>query len=410
MARPRTPIGTFGAISVETARNGTVYARTRYRDEDGRLRLVQASGSNAAAAERSLKARLARRTSRSADTSVITADSSFAKLVELWLEDLDLEGRISPRTRELYEWNMRHLVLPTFQHLALREVSVSRVDRFLKAQAATSYNRAKQAKVVLNLALGLAVRYEAITRNPVLSAARLHKPASTTVALTVDQVDAIRSAVGRWRTGRGLSGPKPDGQLGQIIEIMLGSSARIGEVLAMRKCDVDVTCTPATVRICGTIVSPKGKPTYRQNHPKTSTSRRTVSVPSFAAEVLRQRLVTVADEDPEHLLFFSRNHTPLTTNNVRRQLRAVLDEAGIGGVTPHAFRRTVATVVNRAAGTDLAAELLGHASPDITRLHYIEKDDAVNPRTAEILEQLSPTRSAGDGRGARTTGESRTGG
>ena len=80
---------------------------------------------------------------------------------------------------------------------------------------------------------------------------------------------------------------------------------------------------------------------------------------SFTAEVLRQRLVAVADQDPDHLLFFSRNHTPLTTNNVRRRLRAILDEAGIGGVTPHSFRRTVATVIDRAGGADLAAEMLG---------------------------------------------------
>jgi len=32
--------------------------------------------------------------------------------------------------------------------------------------------------------------------------------------------------------------------------------------------------------------------------------------------------------------------------------------AGITGVTPHMFRRTVATVVNEQAGVDLAAELL----------------------------------------------------
>jgi hypothetical protein len=31
------------------------------------------------------------------------------------------------------------------------------------------------------------------------------------------------------------SGPKPDGQLGAIIEVMLGTSARIGEVLAIRR-------------------------------------------------------------------------------------------------------------------------------------------------------------------------------
>lgn len=99
---------------------------------------------------------------------------------------------------------------------------------------------------------------------------------------------------------------------------MIGTSARIGEVLAIRKCDVDVTVSPATVRICGTIVSPRGKPTHRQHHPKAQKSTRTDSVPSFVAEVLRQRLVLVSEEDLEHLIFFSRNHTPLTTNNVRR--------------------------------------------------------------------------------------------
>jgi len=151
--------------------------------------------------------------------------------------------------------------------------------------------------------------------------------------------------------------------LEQIIEVMLGTSARIGEVLAIRKCDVDVTVTPATVRICGTIASPTGKPTYRQPHPKTAKSTRVVSVPTFAAEVIRQRLAVVSHEPAENLLFHTRNGTPLTTNNVRRRLRSVLSDAGIEGVTPHAFRRTVATVLDRASGPDLAAELLGLVLP-----------------------------------------------
>jgi integrase len=115
-------------------------------------------------------------------------------------------------------------------------------------------------------------------------------------------------------------------------------------------------------------------------------------VPRFTAEVLRERLVVVASEDPEHLIFFSRNHTPLLTNNVRRRLRKAPAEAGIQGVTPHSFRRTVATVIDRAGGADLAAEMLGHTSSEITRQHYIEPDETVNPATAEILEALAPRR------------------
>lgn len=91
------------------------------------------------------------------------------------------------------------------------------------------------------------------------------------------------------------------------------------------------------------------------------------------------------------MLFVTRNGTPLTTNNVRRRLRSVLEEAGIDGVTPHSFRRTVATVLDRAGGPDLAAEMLGHTSSAITKEHYIEPDERVNPVTAEILETLAPS-------------------
>lgn len=101
---------------------------------------------------------------------------------------------------------------------------------------------------------------------------------------------------------------------------------------------------------------------------------------------IRVRLAVVTDEPDGHLLFFSRNHTALTTNNVRRRLRTILEEAGIEGVTPHAFRRTVATVLDRACGADLAADMLGHTSSKITKQHYIEPHEPVNPVTAEILE------------------------
>jgi integrase len=54
---------------------------------------------------------------------------------------------------------------------------------------------------------------------------------------------------------------------------------------------------------------------------------------------------------------------------VRRQLRKVLGDAGIEGVSPHMFRRTVATVINEQASLNLAAELLGHTDPKVTIEH-----------------------------------------
>ncbi|GAA1953300.1 tyrosine-type recombinase/integrase [Nocardioides panacihumi] len=390
MSRPRTPIGTFGDISFQTMPSGQVRARVRFRDDDGQLRQVTATGTSRRKAETTLKSKLLERPEQLRGTGELTPDTPFPKLAEIWLAELDAEGHLSTSTRQLYERDLATIVLPAFEHYTLREISISKVDRFLKAQATLSYSRAKHAKLVLSLCLGLALRWEAIARNPVAGTTRLRKPPTAATSLTAAQVEAIRRAARGWRRSGGLVGPKPDGQLEAIIEVMLGTSARIGEALAIRKCDVDVTSTPATVRICGTVVSPKGMATYRQDHPKTSRSSRTVAVPSFTAQVLRLRLAALADEDPEHLIFHSRNHTPLTTANVRRRLRAILAEAGITGVTPHSFRRTVATVIDRASGADLAAEMLGHTSSRITKLHYIEPNERVNPLTAQILESLAP--------------------
>lgn len=390
MSRPRLPIGTAGDIIVTIASSGTFTARARFRDWDGVSRLVQASGRSRSAAERALKEKLADRAEYRPGTTDLTADSTFQDLADYWLADMEANPDITPGTRKLYRWNMTKLVLPEFANLTLREIGVARCDRFIKQQRLISYSRAKQARNVLRQAFALAVRHEVLVRNPMESIARLNHPRPDPTALTATEVTAIRLAIRAWERDGATSGPTPDGQLGAVVEVMLGTSARIGEVLAIRRRDVDVTIAPPTIRLAGTIVCPTGEPPVRQDHPKTQTSRRTVAVPSFAAEAARRRLATRTDRSPDALLFCSRNGTPLTPNNVRNQLRRVLARAGLDDVSPHMFRRTVATAVHAHAGVDLAAELLGHADPRITVQHYIRRNEMVNPSTADILEQAFP--------------------
>ena len=387
MSRPRLAIGTFGDIGTVRTPGGRYTARARYRDWDGKTRLVEATGETSKAASQALKQKLTSRALFQPSSTVLTPDSAFGELVAYWLDDLDLEDRLSRTSRLLYERNMRTLVLPAFENLTLREIGVARCDHFLKQMAKKSYSRARHARLVLRLALALAVRHEVLPRNPVDSVSRLHRPPHTPDALTPVEVNAIRLAIAGWETGRAISGPKPDGQLGAIVEVMLGTSARIGEVLAVRRRDIDITSARPSIRIAGTIVSHKGELTTRQDHPKTAKSRRTVAIPTFTAEAVRKRLVKVDDPSLDALLFTTREGNPLTTNSVRRQLRLVMKLAGITGVTPHMFRRTVATVINEQAGVDLAAELLGHTNTKITIQHYIRRNEMVNPATAELLDR-----------------------
>jgi hypothetical protein len=87
---------------------------------------------------------------------------------------------------------------------------VARCDHFLKQLAQHSYTRAKRARVVLWLALGLAVHHEVIPRNPMDHVSRLRRPAHTPTVLTPVEVNAIRAAIVYWEAGRAVGGDRGD--------------------------------------------------------------------------------------------------------------------------------------------------------------------------------------------------------
>ncbi|MGQ4496454.1 hypothetical protein ACUH95_05550 [Dermabacteraceae bacterium P13101] len=97
-------------------------ARANYRDWDGHVRQVQATASTASAAIRKLKAKLADRCLFQPTFTSLTPDSPLNDLVAYWLEDIELEDRLSKTTRNLYERNIRTLVLPVLGHLTLRKL------------------------------------------------------------------------------------------------------------------------------------------------------------------------------------------------------------------------------------------------------------------------------------------------
>lgn len=179
---------------------------------------------------------------------------------------------------------------------------------------------------------------------------------------------------------------------------MLGTSARLGEALAIRRGDVDLDADQPTVTITGTIVLVRGKGHIRQPHPKHSKYWRTITVPSFTRDALRERLAATSELAPEQTVFHTKQGTPLSPANVRRLWRSIRDSSAgllpegidLAQVVPHTLRKTVATALDDAAGTDLAAELLGHSSTAVTRAHYVQPRKRVDPKTAEILEGLRP--------------------
>lgn len=86
-----------------------------------------------------------------------------------------------------------------------------------------------------------------------------------------------------------MPGPRRTPDLAHIVDILLATGGRIGEVLALRWHDIDLDTTLARLTFAGTIVYVKGRGYHRQPWTKSDAGYRTLTLPRFAVHVLQQR-------------------------------------------------------------------------------------------------------------------------
>jgi integrase len=240
------------------------------------------------------------------------------------------------------------------------------------------------------------IEHGVIGFNPVRDARSLPLPPKKESVLTASQLQVIRYLIAEWRTGNDHHGPRPNvGLLENVMWIMVGTSARIGEVLALRRCDVDVTTNPATALIAGTMTQTKAEGLRRKPAPKRTRQKRRVALPSFSAAAVRIQLACAA-QAREAFLFATNSGRPLSVSNYERLLRTFVDDneealrrarVDVTQFTTHIFRRTAATLVESAAGITLASRLLGHANEQVTRASYVVTAEMVDPITARIMDE-----------------------
>ncbi|GAA4755979.1 tyrosine-type recombinase/integrase [Gordonia alkaliphila] len=345
-------------------------------------RLVQATGETEAKAKSELKTALRDR-SRPAGGEVITSDSTVAELLDYWLDEVDRSDR-SSSTKSYYRRAVEKAIKPGLAEVRLHEATTGRIEVFLKSLAAPSAVR--DSRTVLRQAFALAARHDAVQHNPVSDTSKPPASMRRAKALTVAEVKLLRQRVKAWQDEQ-KSGPKRAYDLAEILDVMIGTGSRIGEVLALRWVDVDVTEAGTRVTIAGTVVEVGGRGVERQDHTKTQAGHRTVLVPTFTAEAIeRQREREVPSA--LGLLFPTRTGRPRSPSNVRTAWRKVRGDE-FSWVKPHDFRKTVGTMVERELGLSAASAQLGHSGTAVTERHYIERA-SLGPDVRATLDKLAP--------------------
>lgn len=354
MVRDPLPIGAHGVITVRRLRVKTWRARTYFRDERGVRRDVTAQAATRAAAETKLKLKLS---SLPAAGQSVNASITISEAAERWLGGLD--SSLSTNTVRNYRL-LAAAVSRDLGSLQLREATAGGLDSYLGSVSAPSarHNR----RLVLRMIFDEAVRLGAVPYNPVLSTRSVKGTKKTVQALSLEQVQQLRSLV--------------SGDLADLVDVLLGTGCRWGEGAGLRWEDVDLDA--GTVTVNGTLIHGAGW----QPDTKTHQSR-TLQVPVFVLKVLQRRRAHAA---AGAVFVFEFRGAPLKYNSSRAQLKKALAGSGLEWVTWHVLRKTTATHLDQVLGLSEASVQLGHASEAMTRAAYVARSSSA--AFAEALEGL----------------------
>ncbi|MGW4364576.1 site-specific integrase [Nocardia takedensis] len=387
MPRARTKPGTWGKISRKLLTPKGVKpekweARTQYRDLDGRLRDVTATARTGPKAEEALKEKLAKRYKTGDADGELTPTTTIEVLAKIWLEKVKESNPWSTYSR--YRTATLGHIVKRLGGLTIEEITATKLEVFLdgvKRDIGTP--TAQLARVCLTAMFDLATRLGAARfGNIVKLTSTIRVGKKPVVALKPDQVKIVRKLLraDRLAARNGIA---------DIVDLMLGTGARIGEVVVLQWQHLDLDSPIPTLLIEATAAWGDGKPVYAQPYPKGGPqARRRLKLPQWLADVLRA-IHEQRDPDPEDLIFPSRAGTIRHPNNVRTQITEARTRVGLTDLpmNPHTYRKTVGTKIGR-KDIEKAAAQLGHASSATTKRHYVEPAHE-GPDAREYLEDFA---------------------
>lgn len=389
---PRVPLepGRWGKVWRREIKPGRWVAQARYRDFAGVIHLMEARGASGAAAERRLEDKLHNLTADAGGDALtpIAPTTKMTAVFDLWIAEKRAEGQVTEQSMTTYLGVLERNLRPAFGELRVREVTPVAVNRVLMAlSTAQKFDTARQARNVMSQVMMMCVRYGAAPFNPVRDAVTVRKPKRDEVhTIGLEDIALLRKAVRTWENRPALArGRRNVTLLPQIVDTMLGTGLRIGECLALREADLDLDGPVPRLTVNGTVVRSGGK-LIRQPKPKSDSSRRTISLPTFVVTAIDEALGLGLDGGPDGLVFPSTTGTPRSPGRVREQFRQAQKDLGTT-ITPHDFRRTVATQVANVTNLGNATALLGHADEATTSRHYVQRTHAA-PDLREVIDQL----------------------
>jgi integrase len=297
---------------------------------------------------------------------------TFAQLSQRWLAMRGTQVKETTLIRERFEIRKLNQVAPKLMAAQIDDILPSHLEELrslLISSGGKDGGPLSPATVGIMMTtvgaiIGMAERDGVIIRNPfkLMKRAKVVKVESRFVE--IDSVGKLLAEVS-------------DGNAKDLVLLALAGGFRVGEMIALRWSDIDLE--NGTVRISKTLTRVDFN-VWVEGSPKTPKSNRTVSLPQFAIDMLRERRKTVermwikavARVPHADLYVFPSTVNPAKHTNpstITTTIKRAFKRAGIEG-SLHSLRHTHASVLLQTEPLPAVSQRLGHSSPRVTASIY----------------------------------------
>jgi integrase len=301
-----------------------------------------------------------------------------------WLEK-SVKMRNRPSTVRSYTGHIQVHLLPALGKKRLARLTPEDVEGFMQERLTAGLSPATVIRIrsTLRRALAIAQKQGLVIRNVAALADPPSLKGKHFKVWTAEQAREFLSFVHGHR-------------MEALFVVAISTGLRQGELLGLTWDDIDLdkrqlTVRRAVQRVDGELVMVE---------PKTTQSRRTLSVPQIAVVGLQEearwqeemRKASAGPWNPMGLVFPSRNGTPLDGGNVTRSFQKLLGDAGLPRIRFHDLRHTCASLL-LAQGEHMRVimEQLGHSQIGLTMNTYSHVMHEALEGAADKLERaLSP--------------------
>lgn len=313
---------------------------------------------------------------RDGSQAPLTADCSLSVYATRWLETrLTSRGEpLRPRVRELYQGQLDRYIVPDLGHVACDQLTTAMVRTWivrLRGEAGPGVSTAAKCYRLLRSIMATAVQDGVARVNPCVIKGAGIEPADERPIPTVAEVHALADAIApRFRC---------------VVLLAAFVGLRKGEILGLRRCDVDLDGRAIAV-VQQRQLDSAG--THLVGPPKTDAGRRTIAIPLAVVDDLRRHLDLYAQGGTDGYLFTGDKGGPVTPHMLQTAWSRARTSVGVEHLHLHDLRHLAGTLAaTTGAGTKELMYRLGHASPQAA-LRYQHATKARDVAIADAMDVL----------------------